>query len=508
MKQRGFFLAVGSAIAVAALALAGCAPAGDDDSVDVLRIAQTGSADIDFSAGWKHDPELSLMAKALYDSLFTSEDGGTDMTPGLAVEWSYDDSRTELTIKLREGVTFSDGSALDAQDVKDTLDWVAEDPSQATIFGAQYASSEVIDDHTLVIHQKQAQGIFLVNIRRFAITSSEAIADPDSMVTTPIGTGPYVLNRDESIEGSSYVFDKRDDAWEADTYPFEQVVFNVVGDDPSAAVNALRAGQVDFVPYTDGSSAESVVADGYQALPYYFVYYNIMLDTTGNTVPALADIRVRQALNYAFDREGIVEAVNYGYGNPTAQLEANPDGPMYRPGRDEDYAYNVEKARELLAEAGYPDGFDMSLVAGQYFTPYAPVIKQAFADIGVNLEYVEVRNEEMNDEYLSARYGGLLMGSTPGEAGTDYRTEWVVNPWPGNTTPELTAILDALDKGNDEEIAQASADLGDFLLDDAWMIMLSHPQVVQIADPEAVAFKDGYKSWFGQVPLRAMIPAE
>jgi peptide/nickel transport system substrate-binding protein len=491
-----------------ALALAGCGTPAEDESSDVLRIAQGGSGDINFSVG-PQDPELSLMSKAIYDSLFTSEDGGTDMTPGLATEWSYDDARTTLTVKLREGVTFSDGSALDAQDVKDTFDFRAADPGEQALFGAYYADSEVIDDHTLVIHQKQPQGVFLVNMRRFAITSSEAIADPDSMVTDPVGTGPYVLNREETIDASKYVFDKREEAWEADTYPFEQLVFNLVGDDPNAPVNALRAGQVDFIAYTDGSTADSLADDGYELLPYYFVYQTLVLDATGNTVPALADVRVRQAINYAFDRQGIADSVNYGYGSSTAQLEANPDGAMYRPGRDTDYAYDVDRAKELLTEAGYPDGFDMSLVTirGAY-AAYGPVIQQTFADIGINLDYVEVPFEDYLTEYLSGRYSAVMLGSSPGEASTDYKVGGVMNPWPGNSPAELTALIDTLNTGTDDEIEQANAELGDFLLDYALVVVLSHPQIVQIADPEVVDFRDGYKSWFGQVPLRAMIPAE
>jgi peptide/nickel transport system substrate-binding protein len=508
MKRRSFSLAVGSVIAAAALVLAGCTPSGDDDdSVDVLRIAAGGSGDLNFTAGATQDPELSLMAKALYDGLFTSEEGGTAMTPGLATEWSYDESLTTLTLSLREGVTFSDGSTFDAQDVKDTLDWVADDPSQQDLFAAYYADSEVIDDHTLVIHQTQPQGVFLVNLRRFAITSSEAVADPDSMVSNPIGTGPYVLNRDETIEATKYVFDRRDDAWEADAYPFEQLVFNLVGVDVNAGVNALRAGQVDFIG-TDGSTADSLAADGYQTIPYTWLYYAIVLDTTGNTTPALADVRVRQAINYGIDREGIAKAVNYGYGDPTSQLEANPDGAMFRPGREDDYAYDLDKARALLAEAGYPDGFDMSLITITYFNPYAPVIQQAFADLGINLEYVEVPNEELIKEYSSGTYGALMTGSTPGEASTDYKAGAVTNPWAGNTTPRLTQLVETLNIGTDDEITQANADLGDFLLDEAWIVVLSHPQIVQVADSEVVAFREGYKSWLGNIPLRAMIPAE
>jgi peptide/nickel transport system substrate-binding protein len=509
MKRRGFSLAIGSAIAATALVLAGCTSSGGgDESPTVLRIAQGGEDAIDFSGGFKQDPELSLMAKAIYDSLFTSEDGGTDMTPGLATEWSYDDARTTLTLQLREGVTFSDGSAFDAQDVKDTLDWIADQPEASTTFGVFYEGSEVTDEHTLVIHQTQAQALVLLNVRRYAITSSEAIADPDSMVTDPIGTGPYVLNREDSIEASSYVFDKRDDAWEADTYPFDQLVFNLVGIEPSASVNALRAGQVDFVAYTDGSTAESLVADGYEAIPYYFVYWTIVLDASGGTVPALADVRVRQAINYAFDRQGIVDGLNYGYGNPTAQIEANPDGPMYRPDRDEDYAYDLDRAKELLAEAGYPDGFDMSIVSIQAFKTYRPVIEQTFADLGINLEYVEALNEDKHTAYMSGKYSAAVFASTPGEASIDYAAGSYNNPWAANTTPELTELLATLDTGSEDEVKEASAAVGDFLLDEAYTVMLAHPQVVQIGDPKVVAYRDGYKSWLGQIPLRAMIPAE
>lgn len=494
-------------IAAAALALAGCAPSGGDDASDtVLRIAQTGSADVDFTAGNRQNPELSLFAKAMYDSLFTSEDGGVNITPGLATEWSYDESRTTLTVKLREGVTFSDGSTFDAHDVQDTMEhFVKADVPPG--WAARYERSEVVDDYTIVIHQKEAWGLFLVSLRNFAITSSEAITDPETMVTTPIGTGPYVLNRDESIEGTNFVFDKRDEAWEADTYPFDRLVFHLVGDDASAAVNALRAGQVDFVVGTDGSTADSLVADGYEALPYYSLYYGIALDTTGNTVPALADLRVRQAISYAFDREGISTAVNYGYGNPTSQIEANPDSAFYRPGRDDEYAYDIEKAKALLAEAGYPDGFDMDIVASVGLTAYRPVIEQAFADIGINLTYVEVQNDVSLDEYLSGRYSGLVTVSTPGEVTADFVPGYYVNPWAGNTTPELEEIIATINDGDAEEVEQASSDIGDFLLDNAWTVIFAHPGTVQISDPEVVAFRD-FKSWIGQVPLRAMVPAE
>jgi peptide/nickel transport system substrate-binding protein len=502
MKSRRFII-TGIAGALAALLIPACSSAGGPEpSGGTLRIGQNGSADIDFSFS-AQNPETSLMAKGMYDSLLTSEDGGTAMTPGLATEWSYDESRTTLTLTLREGVTFSDGSAFDAEDVKATLDFANE--SQA--FLVNYADSEITDEHAITIHLTEATGVFLVYLRQLSITSTEAIADPDSMVKDPVGTGPYVLNRDDSIEASSYVLDKRDDAWEADVYPFDQLVFKLVGDDPSAALNALRAGQVDFVAGTDASTADAAVANGFEAITYPFVYLFIHLDTSGRTAPALADVRVRQALNYAFDREGIAESVNYGYGNPTSQIEANPDSPFYRPGRDDEYAYDIDRAKELLAEAGYPDGFDMSLVVVESgFAAYGPIVRQTFADIGINLDYVAAGNDEWFDEYASGRYSALVMGSTPGEVTGDYSVEnTILNPWP-NSTPEMTEILETLNAGTDEEIAQASADLSDYLLDEAWIIVFAHPEVVQVADSSVVTFRE-YKSWLGQIPLRAMIPA-
>jgi peptide/nickel transport system substrate-binding protein len=507
VKRRSFSLAAGLAVAAASLSLAACTETTGEDGAagGVLRIAGYGEDDVNFSVGWNaQNPELSLMAKALYDSLFIS-DGGLALAPGLATKWSYDEARTTLTVDLRDDVTFSDGSTLDAQDVKSTLDWWVDfDANYASVYGG----ADVVDDRTLVINLKKPNGYFLTGLLSIAITSSEAIADPESMVTDPIGTGPYVLNRDDSIEASRYVFDKREEAWEADNYPFEQLVFQMVGVEPSAAVNALRSGQVDFVPSTDGSTADSVVAEGYQAIPYPQLYFYIAFDTTGATVPELADLRVRQAINYAIDRVGIAENVNYGYGNPSAQVDVNPDGPMYRPERGGDYAYSVDEAKSLLAEAGYPEGFDMDMVAFEgVFDAYEPVIRQAFADIGINLDFVEASVDTAVEEYASARYSSLLVGSDTSSVSSDYALGSIINPWPGNTTPELSALLDTLNTGDDEERAQAYAELGDFMLDEAWIAVLAHPGVVQLADPEVVAFRDGYKSWLGMIPLRAIVPA-
>jgi peptide/nickel transport system substrate-binding protein len=499
---------VGSIVTAAALAVAGCSATADSGSAGerVLRIAQAGEDAIDFSP-LRQDPEISLLSQTIFGSLFGSEEGGTNITPSLAADWSFDDPRTTLSVTLRDDVTFSDGTALDAQDVADTLEWIFGQPEMVPGY-EKVDGVEVTGDHSLQIHLNAPDALLLVNLRRVAIVPSEAIADPDSMVTDPVGTGPYVLDREESVEPSTYVFTKRDDAWEADRFPFDQVVFQVVGGEPSASVNALRSGQVDFVQYADSSVGTSLDEDGYEVIPYYWVYFAIWFDTTGNTVPALADVRVRQAISYAFDRQGISDSVNYGYGNPTSQLEANPDGATYREGRDDDYAYDPEKARDLLAEAGYPDGFEMNLVTDIGMAPYEPVIRQSFADIGIKLDYVIVQVEDTIAEFTSGRYSAVISGATAGEIAVSMGAGFpYANPWTGNNPAVLDELVATLNSGSEEEVANASAEMGDFLLDDARGVFFAHPGFLQVANPEAVGFTE-YKSWLGQIPLRAFRPAE
>ncbi|KAI1693297.1 bacterial extracellular solute-binding protein, family 5 middle domain-containing protein [Ditylenchus destructor] len=301
----------------------------------------------------------------------------------LTTSWRTDLSVRRRPLHLVDGVEFDDGTPLDAAAVKANLEGTRDGTSAYASSIASIQDVEVADAETAVIHLSHLD----LGIIRSLSHVSGAIANPSKigtgdLTTTPDGTGPYVLDESASVAGSSLVFEKREDYWNAELpVPYDTLTFLSLPDE-TARLNAVQSGQVDATFLSPASLPQAETAD-LTVTPYtapglasLFIW-----DRNGAVIPALGDLRVRQALNHAIDKDALLESAREGLGEVTGQLwREGWEG--YDEGLDDTYDYDPERARELLAEAGYADGFELPLL--EWGTEF-DFVSQYLADIGITV---------------------------------------------------------------------------------------------------------------------------
>ena len=270
-----------------------------------------------------------------------------------------------------------------------------------------------------------------------------SVLTAESSKLEPVGSGPYVLNLDETTAGSDYVLEKNDEFWNADAYPFETVDIKVIAD-PTAATNAFKAGQLDYVGLISENDESQYPEDkftvGNNKPGAIAVLW--LVDRDGTVVPALKDERVRQAINLAFDRDTIAAKLGAGSMSPTEQV-VSPTGGAWSDDINETYSFDVDKAKELMADAGYADGFDVTMPSTVVSTQFEPVITQSLADIGITVTWETVPFQDFYAKVFGGSYGMFFMfNGFSGSDASDVNASLtgLFNPFQ-STTPELQELL-------------------------------------------------------------------
>jgi peptide/nickel transport system substrate-binding protein len=353
------------------------------------------------------------LSGAVYDSL--TQLAGTKVAPELATSWSFT-TPTTLVLHLRSGVTFSDGSPLDAAAVKANFDY-AKTASPAGQLASAFAgsTSTVISATTLSLslptpnpdlpYDMATGGGFIVN--------PKALANPEKLRTTPDGSGPYTLSTSASVPGQQYTFVKKSSFWNSKSYPYGTIVLKVFAS-PQAQDDALRSGQIQGASITP-TSAQTDKSSTVRILqgPKNGLVGIWLSDRAGTINKALGNVSVRQALNYAINRPAIIKAAGGGYAAPGSLVVA-PGEPGYTASAAHLYTYNPSKAKKLLAAAGYPHGFTLQLLS----TPSGDTLVQATAGylraVGINVQ-ISDHSTDFVTQALSGKWAALVFewGTTP-----------------------------------------------------------------------------------------------
>ncbi|MDR0416241.1 MAG: ABC transporter substrate-binding protein [Propionibacteriaceae bacterium] len=409
-------LAAGIASVLLAASLTACSPPASDPGGNgeplILKIAQqAGPGTL--------DPALMNQAAQWYADLAYSPlihhstlDG---YRPSLAVEWGYvGEGNRAFELKLRDGVTFADGSTLSAQGVVDHFEYVQAAGAQAATLMTSFSSFEALDDRTVRINLNSPNPMmeFLLSQYGFGITqiiSPTGLADPAKLGSETHGAGPYILDASRTVTDDTYVYTPNPSFWDPDRIYWDEVQIKVISN-INSTLNAMQMGEAD-ITQGDYSTADQAKAAGLHVKFNPNVFMGLSLvDRNGVLCPPLADVRVRQAINYALDRQAITTAVYGQYGTPTTQT-LHGDG--FVPALDDYYAYDVDKAKALMAEAGYADGFDLPVISTPFFNGDAVVtaIAGQLSKIGVN---VQIDSKADANDYLagamSASYPAMLIG--------------------------------------------------------------------------------------------------
>jgi len=470
-RPRARRLLITAAAATIAVAIAGCAPVADsaDDADRTLKISIAGSPP-SFDPAQLDNGDSSYIWSSVFDTLLAFDLRG-ELQPNLAESWEYSEDALTLTLTLRTDATFSTGDPVVAADVRDTLVRDQTTPGLRQSELATVASIEAPDDATVVVTLSEPTPSLLSNLAM----GLGAVGDPDTLdeertALDPVGSGPYILDQDASVVGSSYVLERRDDHWNADAYPFSTINVRVI-EDRQAAFNALQANELDF-GLVQIDQIEAIEAAGFTTtvVEAGSIASLLILDREGELVPALGDVRVRQAINMAFDRQLYVDQLLYGAGSPTVQL-FNPALGAYDPDLVDYYGYDVDGAKALLADAGYPDGFAMTLPSTYFSTAFEPALTQSLSDIGVTVTWEPVPPQEVASSLASKKYpmawffDGLNVPAR--ELDNNFGPTGFLNPF-AYQNEELNALVDTLAVTVDPDEANVLyKQINDFIVENA-----------------------------------------
>lgn len=356
--------------------------------------AAAGEVDRDATFAWGYstgadslDPAKStssfqyMFFSPLYDSLvYRTSDGGLE--PGIAESWELSDDGRTFTLHLAAGRSFHDGTPIDAEAVKANLERYMN-LEGSTIVGLEHVESVNAPDERTVVLEVSSQGGRLPAVLsdRAGMMLAPSTFDTDAVDRAPVGSGPFTLER---FTDAVVSYTRWPDYHAVDDVGPARIEIHVLPDDNTRLV-AVRSGQLDatFIRPSQRAEAESA---GLQVIagPRNFVY-SLSLNTTH---PALARAEVRKAISHAIDREGINAGV-YDNGCP-ATVQPYPIGFWANNPEltvEEHGAYDPDRARQLLADAGFPDGFDLSIGAPSIttYTGLLELVQGALGEIGIDV---------------------------------------------------------------------------------------------------------------------------
>jgi peptide/nickel transport system substrate-binding protein len=362
--------------------------------------------------------DQSMPIDLAYASLTHLEPNG-DIGPGLATSWHYiGTTNTDFSFTLRHDARFSDGTPVTASAVKQWLDY-AYFTAKGYITGSlPLKSVSTTGQWTVELHLSAPNSgvpYLLSEAEMFGfIGSPKAIANAKTLGTGTDGAGPYIAVPSQSIPGSIYVFKPNPYFYDQSAVHFSKVVVKIITS-PTTMIEAIKSGQLN-VAAGDITTASTAQAAGLNVItaPSGFVQL-LLLDrgpkTPDGSVNPLASVQVRQALNYAINRQVVTQAIYGKYGVPTAELGTS-DG--FVPGMQNYYTYDPAKAKSLLAAAGYPHGFTLDVTSESAFgtlaDPVLEAIAQEYSAVGVTLKITSTStlpqwvNQVLGGKYESAGF--------------------------------------------------------------------------------------------------------
>jgi peptide/nickel transport system substrate-binding protein len=424
----------------------------------------------------------------------TYYDNNLNHIPWLAESWERSDDGKTWTLHLRHGVMFSNGREMTAEDVKWTWDrFIAPETGSGNAgrVGPPGTQIEVIDDYTVAVTHPEPFGIFPQSIgfdKSSGIVAKESLED-DGTISVPIGTGPFKITE---VEGTTRLVLERNEYYWQDGYPcLDEIVIEPIPDD-TVRETALRGGEVDWVlaiaPQNFSGLEEdpNIVVDTAPQLSYDYIGINV-------TREPFSDVRVRQAIAFALDRQQLCEAGFFGLCE-TIQGPVASGSPWdfnYEP-----YPRDVEKAKQLLADAGYPEGFEMELMPTTQYgetVRAAQVLQQQLAEVGIDasinaLEWSEWLEKEGNflyDAYI-CNWNGLIDADQ--YYYLQHRTGQVFN-FTGYSNPDFDQLVDEGRSMSDfDERYPIYEEADKILVDDAPYVYMYNKREIRAYAPNVHGF--------------------
>lgn len=492
----GRLAAVAAAVALA-IGLTGCGGGTTASGGSGSSAAEQSS---ELSIGYAFAPETldpiyaiagaqaSAHIHAIYGALIERDADGVER-PGMAESWEWVDAKT-LTFKIRPDMTFTDGEKYDAEAVKKWLDYgrTAENTPYQNLSAVE---NVVVEDPLTVTLELSRPDPRLTKffVGHMGAVPSPAAIDSGDLGISPVGAGPYILDADKTVIDNTYTYHKNPDYWDADRFAFDTLVFKIFTD-ANAMYNALVSGQVD-VGYGNGSNFAAAEKSDLEIFTQPQNAVGISLyDIDGVNVPAFADQEVRQALNYAIDKQTIIDTVYQGQGTASSLWFTPGSGPGYDESLLDYYEYDPKKAASMLADAGYPDGFAFDAVTLTKDQPMAEAVAGYLDAVGVTMNLIvrppgETANTDIG-KYDAAAAGMGLADSfaTPPNlwlgpaSATNQR---------GHEDADIRVLYDRAVNSVGEEQSDLMNEIAKVSVDRAYGIQVGYVDLLTYYNPEKVA---------------------
>ena len=359
------------------------------DSLDPYQMTAAGTREILFN---------------VYEGLYKPTSSG-DFEPALAESYAVSEDGRVYTFTIRQGVLFHNETPMDVNDVVYSFNTCAATSVDSSLGAAlsNVASVEAANENTVVVTLKEPDSDFLAYVASVYIVPD----DYSDQATAPVGTGPFkYVSR--SVQ-ENLVLEKFDGYW-GEGAKVDRVTF-MIYENSSALMTALNGGAVDLAMHLTVSQTQNLderynVLEGTMNL-VQALYLN-------NAVAPFDDVRVRQALCYAIDRDAILELTADGHGTKLGSSMYPAFTKYFDDSLTDYYTYDPEKAKELLTEAGYPNGFTMTITVPSNYTPHvdtAQVLVEQLGAVGITVEIEEVEwNTWLQRTYTERDFQSTVVG--------------------------------------------------------------------------------------------------
>ena len=434
-----------------ALSVVACSdtPSAPPAAVSTLTIAIAGPPTLDpYKANL--DP-INIPTVALAYAPLIRMNADRTFSGEIAESFGYSDNQNKVFhMKIRPGVQFADGTPVDAAAVVASLQYLRKVSPKAQSWLGTIDSITAPDRSTVVVTNKTPNPVmpllFSQAVLTGALISPAGLADPAKLAQQTFGAGQYQLDPANTVPNDHYTYTANPRYWNAAETHWKKVVVRVIPDS-SATVQAIQAKQVDYAAL-NADAGPAVSAAGLPFVRASVAMVGLVLaDRDGTIAPALKDIRVRQALNYAINRDAITKTIFGTLARPTSQTAA-PGFDGYAAALDNRYPYDPAKAKSLLTEAGYAGGFTLKVETQGFLSAITQAVVAQWKEVGVNVELVtDTQVPQWIDHVMSRSFPVAAFGY--GNLPTYLTSLDLMRPTPNPFNPfatrddQLSALLDA-----------------------------------------------------------------
>lgn len=411
----------------------------------------------------------------MYEGLVKPASNG-DLEPAVASDYKISDDAMSYTFTLRDGVTFHDGSAVTVQDVKYSIERYAEIQGESSAFSSLLDTVAVDDEKTVTVKLKEPYSEFLADLTLAIIP--QANEDPEG---NPIGTGPFKFVA--YTPGQKLELAKYEGYWQAGVPYLDTAQFKFISD-VDTAFTELQAGTIDVLNYLTAAQAQTL--SQMQGDAFNIVEGNMNLVHAmflNNDYEPFKDARVRQAMCYAIDRQAINNFLFGGKSHLIGSHMIPSISRYYEAGAENLYPYDPAKAKELLSQAGYGDGFDLTVIVPSSYSQHvdtAQIIAEQLSQVGVNVKIEQIEwSSWLSEVYQGRKFQATVIGFD----GTLAPSDWM-KKYRSDASNNLINFNDeTYDKTMDEALATTDDAKKAELYRQLQMILAENAASVYIEDP-------------------------